>query len=159
MELNTVSSRDKDFSGRLVSSLYVYTCPTAESLDFWSASLSMKSEKGMLYFSELSDAKLTDFFLFLNFEMAWHFRESYCEQELSGMVEAIRSAICFLSVVRFPLTFKWLKEEVDFFISIFLIDFHTVFCLVWRPKNHSWDDSCDKQQYYAYLKWWWLPLK
>ena len=31
------------------------------------------------------------------------------------MVEANRFAICFLSVISFPLTSKWPKEEVDFF--------------------------------------------
>ena len=31
------------------------------------------------------------------------------------MVEANRFAICFLSVISFPLPFKWPKEEVDFF--------------------------------------------
>ena len=42
------------------------------------------------------------------------------------MVEAIRSATCFLSVISFPFTFKWVKEEVYFFPFIFLIAFQTV---------------------------------
>ena len=46
------------------------------------------------------------------------------------MVEANRSAMCFLSVIGFPLTFKWPKEEVDFVPLIFLIAFQTVLGLV-----------------------------
>ena len=46
------------------------------------------------------------------------------------MVEAIRSAICFLSVISFPFTFKWVKDEVDFSPFIFLIAFQTVLGLV-----------------------------
>ena len=42
------------------------------------------------------------------------------------MVEAIRSAICFLSVISFSLTFKRVIEEVDFFTFIFLIALQTV---------------------------------
>ena len=41
--------------------------PTAESLHFWSACLSSKSEKGWLYSSVLSDLNFTGFFLFLHF--------------------------------------------------------------------------------------------
>ena len=41
-------------------------------------------------------------------------------------MEANRFAICFLSVISFPLTFKLPKEEVDFFPLIFLIAFQTV---------------------------------
>ena len=46
------------------------------------------------------------------------------------MVEAVGSAICFLSVISFPLTFKWVKEEVDFFLLIFLIALQTILGLV-----------------------------
>ena len=46
------------------------------------------------------------------------------------MVEAIRSAICFLSVISFPLTFKCVKEEVDFFPFIFLVAFQAVLTLL-----------------------------
>ena len=42
------------------------------------------------------------------------------------MVEADRFAFCFLSVISFPLTFKWPEEKVDFFPLIFLIAFQTV---------------------------------
>ena len=35
------------------------------------------------------------------------------------MVEANRFAICFLSMINFPLTFKWPKEELVFFPLIF----------------------------------------
>ena len=46
------------------------------------------------------------------------------------MAVAIRSAICFLSVISFPFTFKGVKEEVDFFPFIFLIAFQTGLGLV-----------------------------
>ena len=47
------------------------------------------------------------------------------------MVEANRFAICFLSVINFPLNFKWPKEELVFiFPLIFLIAFQPVFGLV-----------------------------
>ena len=46
------------------------------------------------------------------------------------MVEANRFAICFLSVISFLLTFKWSKEDADFFPLIFLNAFQTVLGLV-----------------------------
>ena len=46
------------------------------------------------------------------------------------MVEAIRSAICFLSVISFPFTFKWITKEVGLFPFIFLIAFQTGLGLV-----------------------------
>ena len=53
------------------------------------------------------------------------------------MVEANRFAICFLSVISFPLTFKWPTEEVDFFPLIFLIAFRTVFGLVFDVSEEQ----------------------
>ena len=43
----------------------------------------------------------------------------------------------FFSVISFPLTFKWPKEEVDFFPLIFLIAFQTVFGLVFDVREEQ----------------------
>ena len=54
------------------------------------------------------------------------------------MVEANRFAICFLSVISFPLTFKWPEEEVDFFFPlIILIAFQTVLGLVFDVSEEQ----------------------
>ena len=62
------------------------------------------------------------------------------------MVEANRFAICFLFVISFPLTFKWLKEEVDFFPLIFRIAFQTVLGLVF--------DVSEEQKLCHYVFFW-----
>ena len=56
------------------------------------------------------------------------------------MVEANRFAICFLSVIKFPLTFKWPKEELvffSFFSLIFRIAFQTVLGLVFDVSEEQ----------------------
>ena len=53
------------------------------------------------------------------------------------MAEANRFAICFLSVISFPLTFRWPKEELDFFPLIFLIAFQTVLGLVFDVSEEQ----------------------
>ena len=53
------------------------------------------------------------------------------------MAAANRFAICFLSVISFPLTFKWPKEEVDFFTFIFMIAFQTVLGLVFDVSEEQ----------------------
>ena len=53
------------------------------------------------------------------------------------MVEANRFAICFLSVISFPLTFKWSKEDADFFPLIFLNAFQTVLGLVFDVSEEQ----------------------
>ena len=53
------------------------------------------------------------------------------------MVEANRFAMCFLSVISFPLTFQWPKEELDFFPLTFLIAFQTILGLVFDVSEEQ----------------------
>ena len=59
------------------------------------------------------------------------------------MVEINRFAICFLSVIRFPLTFKWMREGGWFFFAFYFSDcfpdsFKFSFWCRWRTEALPW---------------------